>query len=206
MRHNSLVRKVIRRLCVGYELLGRSPLGVFLCVLMLFPTSAMTAEVAPAPVAASPAYRLGAGDKLRITVFGEPALTGEYAVTAEGNLSFPLVGEIVADGRTIANVRETLRDRLNDGYIEDARVAVEPISYRPYYVLGEVNRPGEYPYSAGLRIEQAIAAAGGFTYRANRGAAYVRNSSGDDEKKIKLRKQPVRVLPGDTIRIGERYL
>ena len=160
--------------------------------------------------AASPStdvtYRLDAGDRLRITVFNEPALTGEYAVTSEGSLSFPLIGEVVARGRTPTQLREDLRQRLNDGYVRDARVAVEPVNYRPYYILGEVNKPGQYPYSVGLGIEQAVAAAGGYTYRANRGTAHVRRSEDSRELRIKLRRERVPVLPGDTIRIGERYL
>jgi polysaccharide export outer membrane protein len=160
----------------------------------------------PSSNSAVASYTLGAGDKLRITVFDEPALTGSYVVTADGTISFPLIGEISAQNRTIADVRETIRERLGSGYVFDPRVAVEPISYRPYYVLGEVAKPGEYSYSAGLRIEQAIAAAGGFTYRANRGSVFVRSNNDDQEKKIKLRKQASMVSPGDTIRVGERYL
>ncbi|MDO6416161.1 polysaccharide biosynthesis/export family protein [Sphingomonas sp. BIUV-7] len=160
----------------------------------------------PTPLPADTAYRLSGGDRLRVTVFGEPALTGDYSITADGILSFPLIGEIDARGRSIGEVREALRERLGKGYVNDPRVAIEAISYRPYYVLGEVNRPGEYPYAAGLRVDQAIAAAGGFTYRANRGTAFVRSSDDSAERKVKLRKRPVSVLPGDTIRVGERYL
>lgn len=178
----------------------RALLGAFLLIAAPAPDKPATTS---APAATD--YQLGAGDKLRITVFDEPTLTGVYSVTAEGTISFPLIGEVPADNRSIADVRELIRTRLGN-YVFEPKVSVEAVNYRPYYILGEVNKPGEYPYSAGLRIEQAIAAAGGFTYRANRGTVYVRGPNDEREKKVKLRAQPVRVAPGDTIRIGERYL
>lgn len=150
-------------------------------------------------------YRLGPGDKLRVTVFTEARLNGEYIVATDGNISLPLVGEIPARGETIAGVREALRQRLANGILNDPKVAIEPVAYRPYYILGEVNKPGEYIYSAGIKLEQAVAAAGGFTYRANRGTVFLRRGDDAAERRIKLRKQQVRVMPGDTIRIGERY-
>jgi polysaccharide export outer membrane protein len=149
-------------------------------------------------------YRLGSGDKLRITVYNEPTLTGEFGITPSGNISFPLIGEVVAKGMTIEAVRDAIREKLAAGYVNDPRVTVETTNYRPFYVLGEVNKPGEYPYTVGLRIEQAIATAGGYTYRANRGKAFLRRADAA-ERTIKVRKEPFHILPGDTIRIGERY-
>ncbi|WP_294395433.1 polysaccharide biosynthesis/export family protein [uncultured Sphingomonas sp.] len=177
-----------------------------LALLLAFATIAPQIAAAAVETGAVDAvYRLDAGDKLRITIFNEPSLSGDYAVTAEGNVSFPLIGEIAAKGRTLSEVRETLRKRLGNGYLNDPRVAVEPVNYRPYYILGEVNKPGGYPYSSGLKLEQAVAAAGGYTYRANRGTAFLRRADDAREKRVKLRQQLIHVLPGDTIRIGERY-
>jgi polysaccharide biosynthesis/export protein len=172
---------------------------------LLFATIAPSSATFAAGVVENTAYRLDAGDKLRITVFNEPSLTGDYSVTTDGALSFPLIGEIPVKGHTLEEVRNMLRQRLGDGYLNDPRVAVEPVSYRPYYILGEVNKPGEYPYSTGLQIEQAVAAAGGYTYRANRGTAFLRRTGDVEEKHVKVRKELLQIQPGDTIRIGERY-
>jgi polysaccharide export outer membrane protein len=174
-------------------------------LLLLSPVSLHSATAVPGTLSQEVAYRLAPGDKLRITVFNEPTLTGEYSVTSEGTISFPLIGNIPARNTTLTEFQDALRRRLADGYLNDPRVAVEPVAYRPYYILGEVNRPGEYPYSVGLKIEQAVAAAGGYTYRANRRKAFLRRTDDQDERHVDVRKQAVLVSPGDTIRIGERY-
>lgn len=150
-------------------------------------------------------YRLGAGDKLRVTVYNEPALTGEYNVTPGGAVAFPLIGTIDAAGHTIDEVAHDLTARLAAGYVNDPRVSVEVLNYRPFYILGEVNKPGEYPYVAGLTVEQAVALAGGFTYRANEKTAFLRRQASQTEGSVALRGSQVGVLPGDTIRVGERY-
>jgi polysaccharide biosynthesis/export protein len=149
-------------------------------------------------------YRLGAGDRLRVTVFNEPALTGEYNLTPGGVLAFPLIGMIDASGRTIDAVQQDLTARLGEGYVNDPRVSVEVLTYRPFYILGEVNRPGEYAYASGMTVEQAIARAGGFTYRANEKTVFLRRQTGTGESAVPLRSAQVGVLPGDTIRVGER--
>ena len=152
------------------------------------------------------AYALDAGDKLRITVFGEETLTGEYSVTSSGNVAFPLIGSVKASGQTIEAVEETIRTRLAGGYVKDPRVSVEVLNYRPFYILGEVGKPGEYPFVNGMTIEQAVAAAGGFTYRANTKRVFLRRRAGDQaERTVDLRGKPIPVLPGDTIRVSERY-
>lgn len=162
--------------------------------------------ITPAEVAAGSAgYRLGAGDRLRITVFNEPTLTGEYNVTPAGAVAFPLVGVIPAAERTTDDVTNEIEARLGEGYVNDPRVSIEVLNYRPFYILGEVNRPGEYPYAAGITVEQAIARAGGFTYRGNDRSVFLRRQSAASERSIRLREVQVAVMPGDTIRIGERY-
>ncbi len=158
----------------------------------------------PSPKSAT-GYRLGAGDKLRITVYNEPALTGEYSVTPAGAVAFPLIGTVNVADHTIEQVTSDITHRLDGGYVQDARVSVEVMSFRPFYILGEVNKPGEYPYSSGLTVEKAVALAGGFTYRANARVVFVRRDNGPGEGSVQLRGIPVSVLPGDTIRIGERY-
>lgn len=160
-----------------------------------------TADVA----AGLESYHLGAGDRVRVTVFNEPSLTGEYNITPGGALAFPLIGVVAAGGRTIDAVQQELTSKLAEGYVNDPRVSVEVLNYRPFYILGEVNRPGEYSYASGMTVEQAIARAGGFTYRANEKTVFLRRQTGAGESAVPLRSAQVAVLPGDTIRIGERY-
>jgi len=150
-------------------------------------------------------YHLGSGDKLRITVYNEPALTGEYNVTPAGAVAFPLIGAVDAANHTIEQVTADIARRLDPGYVHDPRVSIEVLNFRPFYILGEVNHPGEYPYSSGLTVEKAVALAGGFTYRANSRVVFLRRNNGPDEGSVSLRGTPIGVQPGDTIRIGERY-
>jgi polysaccharide export outer membrane protein len=152
---------------------------------------------------AADAYRLGASDKLRVIVFGEDSLSGEFTVSTSGNLSLPLIGEIPAAGRTLADVREEVQKRLNDGYLKNPRVSIEVLNYRSFYILGEVSKPGEYPYEAGLTVEKAAAIAQGFTYRANRSKIVIRHNNDASEERIRSN-DPRLILPGDTIRVDER--
>lgn len=150
-------------------------------------------------------YKLAAGDKLRITVYSEPALTGEYAINSTGNVAFPLIGDVPASNGPVEQLAAAITAKLAQGYVKDPRVSVEVLNYRPYYILGEVNKPGEFPYSVNLTIEQAVAAAGGYSYRANKRYAIIRRANEPEEHSVDLRGRPSYVMPGDTIRIGERY-
>lgn len=149
-------------------------------------------------------YRLGAGDQIRITVFNEPDLTGPFTVGAQGMIAYPLVGTIRAGGLTVPEFTEALREALS-GYLRNPSVAVEITNYRPFFILGEVQRPGTYPYSANLTVLNAVATAGGFTYRANRSRVFIRRANENVERSYPLT-VATPVLPGDTVRIGERLL
>lgn len=150
-------------------------------------------------------YTLGPSDRLRITVFNEPNLSSEYSVTGDGNLSFPLIGNVPVAGRSIEQVQALLVQRLSGGYVNNPKVTVEVTNYRPYYLLGEVGRPGQYPFAVGVTLKQAVAIAGGFSYRANQRVLFLTRSDNPVEQKIDISKNTVYVRPGDTIRIGERY-
>lgn len=151
-------------------------------------------------------YTLGPGDKLRITVYGEETLSGEYGVTGAGDVSFPLIGNIPVAGRSVEDLQAELTTRLGAGYIADPRVSAEIVNYRPFYILGEVARPGQYDFAVGLTIEQAVAAAGGFTYRANSRRVFLKRATDTREMLVDLRQTPsFPVRPGDTIRVGERF-
>lgn len=155
---------------------------------------------------APPAFVLGAGDRLRVIVFGETTVTGEYPVGTDGTISLPLVGPIRADGQTTEQLRAVIASRLAAGYINEPRVTVDVMTYRPYFILGEVTRPGQYPYGNALSVAQAVAAAGGYTYRANSRRVFIRRAGKINEEAFALNfDRQIWVMPGDTIRVGERY-
>jgi len=151
-----------------------------------------------------PEYRLGAADKVRVNVFGEEALTGEFIVGGSGKVSMPLLGEVQAAGLTISQFQNEIAEALKQGYINEPRVSAEVLNYRPFYILGEVNKPGEYPYTNNLTVLNAVATAEGFTYRANTRQVFIKRADGVSEQSFPLT-TGTQVAPGDTIRIGERF-
>lgn len=151
-------------------------------------------------------YALGPGDKLRIIVFGEPSLSGEFNVSDTGKIAIPLIGGVDVQGKSVPAAQEMIRAMLADGYLKTPQVSLEVLRYRPYYIYGEVVRAGEYPFASGLNVQQAIAAAGGYSYRATRRYVFVKRSGKAQEERLDFRSNPViAVLPGDTLRIGERH-
>jgi polysaccharide export outer membrane protein len=180
---------------------------MFLRVLGLGAGASMAAACSTIPstpddVSQPSEYRLGPGDQLRITVFNETDLTGQYVVGSQGTISYPLVGEIQAAGLTVPEFSLNLQTSLQD-FLRQPNVSVEVANYRPFFILGEVQRPGTYPYSASLTVLNAVATAGGFTYRANRGRVFIRHANETEEHSYPLT-IATPVLPGDTVRIGER--
>jgi polysaccharide export outer membrane protein len=171
--------------------------------LLLSPGPAAAQDGAPAtrPV---PEYRLGSGDKVRVTTFGEEALTGEFLVGGTGKVSMPLVGELDAAGLTAREFQSRVETALKEGYLREPRVSVEVLSYRPFYILGEVGKPGEYPYTNGLTVLNAVATANGFSYRANKNRVFIKRADDAKEQEYPLT-GTTQVAPGDTIRIGERF-
>lgn len=158
-------------------------------------------EVALSPDAA--VYRLATGDELRITVYGEERLSGAFKVDGQGRIAYPLVGEVVAQGLATNELEETLRAALEDGLVNQPSVTIEVTNYRPYFILGEVGRAGEFPYLDGLTVFSAVARAGGFTYRADQKRVFIRHRNGAEEQLYRLTGDTP-VQPGDTIRITER--
>jgi polysaccharide export outer membrane protein len=149
-------------------------------------------------------YKLGPGDKLRVTVFGEDNLSGEFTVSNNGGVALPLVGEVRAGGLTPVLFQQEVQTKLAaNGMVRSPKVSVDVLTYRPFYILGEINKPGQYPYAIGMTVTKAVATAGGFTYRANDRVVYLTREGS-------VREVPVSVTaatwigPGDTIRVGER--
>lgn len=149
-------------------------------------------------------YRLGPGDKVRISVFNEPTLSGEFAVSSEGKLSLPLVGDIPAAGKLVSEIARESETLLGNGYLRNPKVSAEVATFRPFFILGEVKLPGQYPYVPNMTVFGAIATAQGFTPRAAKKVAYIRRAESQQEEAFEL-SPDLRVSPGDTIRVGERY-
>ena len=181
-----------------------------------------TAVAAPAPVGAtafvpgpggvlpvlvpgtSEPYTLDAGDRLRIVVFGQEGLTNTYIVDAGGKITMPLIGAVVARGCTTAQLARLIAERLRNGFIREPHVAIEVETYRPFFILGEVTYPGQYPYVPNMTVETAVAIAGGFSPRAYRYDVSVSRSAGGVTARQKVPLiAPVR--PGDTITVQERW-
>lgn len=159
---------------------------------------------APAAPLSDTAYKLDAGDKLRVIVFGEMDLGGEYEVDGGGFVRLPLIGQLRAGGLAVNEFEDSMKSALEKGYLRDARVSVEVINYRPFYILGQVNKPGEYPYVNGMSVLSAVALAGGYTYRANEANVYLRRRGANDESLVPA-SQMTRVQPGDIITVRERF-
>jgi polysaccharide biosynthesis/export protein len=155
----------------------------------------------PATVGSGP-YHLGAGDKLRIVVYDQPSLTNTYEVDQSGQVSFPLIGDVNAGDATADELAGRLEAKLAQGYLREPNVTVEVATYRPFFVLGEVGTPGQYPYVPGITAETAIAVAGGFTDRANRRVVRLSRTTNGKlyESRIPVI-EPIR--PGDTIYVFE---
>ncbi|MEL7518927.1 MAG: polysaccharide biosynthesis/export family protein [Pseudomonadota bacterium] len=182
--------------------------GAFAAAIMSFSLAACAGSLPPAGTAAYQAteYRLAAGDELQITVFGESSLTKEYVVSSAGDISFPLVGDIPVVNLSVRELQDKLIGELSQGYLNDPRVTAEVLNYRPFFILGEVSKPGQFPFSDQLTVYQAVALAGGFTYRADRGKVFIQRADTGLEETYDLKEgKPVYVSPGDTIRFGERF-
>ena len=149
-------------------------------------------------------YVLGAGDKVRLLVFNEQNLSGEFSVSSDGMLSLPLVGDVPAADRTTRAIADDVARMLADGYLQNPRVTMEVLTYRPFFILGEVTTPGQYPYAAGMTVLNAIATANGFTPRAKHGTVFIRRRGEKAELEYALTPD-LKVMPGDTIRLDERY-
>lgn len=181
-----------------------------LVLLPLLLAACAGAPLTPAPQVTSSVseyshgYVLGDGDKLRVIVFGESDLSGEFVVDATGRVSLPLVGQTQAAGLSPQEFEAAIAQKLRQGYVRDPKVSVEVIDYRPFYIIGEVSKSGEYAYKTGLNVMGAVAMAGGYTYRANERAIYIRRAGEVKEKRYPAA-TTVPVLPGDVIRVPERY-
>jgi polysaccharide biosynthesis/export protein len=165
---------------------------------------APVAFVEPAPVRYDAAYHLDAGDKLRVVVYGQEGLTNSYAIDAGGAITMPLIGTVPARGRTPAGLAAQIGAKLRNGYIRDPSVAVEIEAYRPFFILGEVAAPGQYPYVPNMTVESAVAIAGGFSPRARRDRVTVTHTDASGSARLVV-PPGTAIGPGDTVLVGERW-
>lgn len=191
----------------GEAALAASPVASEESTVTSLPSHAQLAEAAPAYAAYGAyeqPYLLDSGDRLRISVFGQEGLTNSYIVDAAGFVNVSLIGPVPARGLTPVDLSRAVAGRLRQGYVRDPHVSVEVETYRPFFILGEVTAPGQYPYVANMTVETAVAIAGGFSPRAQKsGVQLTRNMNGQPVgNKVPLN---FVVRPGDTITVGERW-
>ena len=162
------------------------------------------AYAASMPAAYDAAYRLDAGDRLRVVVYGQEGLTNTYAIDAGGSITMPLIGSVPARGRTPAGLAAAIAAKLRNGYIREPSVAVEIEAYRPFFILGEVAAPGQYPYVPNMTVESAVAIAGGFSPRAKRDRVTLTHTGDSGSVRVVV---PLGTAlgPGDTVLVGERW-
>jgi protein involved in polysaccharide export with SLBB domain len=149
-------------------------------------------------------YTLGAGDKLRITVYNETDLSGEFEVSGQGFISVPLLGQVQVLGKTTAEVQAILTQKYGKDYLVNPSVSIEVLNYRPFFIIGEVNHPGSYPYVNGMSVINAVALAGGYTPRADHDGIKIKHSNQTTEQE-QAAKEDTTVMPGDVIEIAERF-
>lgn len=151
------------------------------------------------------AYKLGTGDKVRVTVFNEKDLSGDFDVNDQGLVALPLIGQVQVGGLTLSQAQDLITQKYGKDYLVNPRVNVEVLNYRPFFILGEVKNPGSYPYVNGMTVVNAVALAGGYTPRANKNHIVIKHGTtggGTGEQEIQ---EDGAVLPGDVIRVPERF-
>lgn len=148
-------------------------------------------------------YRLGPGDKIKITVFGSQDVSGEAVVDSSGDIAMPLLGQVTAQNLTVPELQTKIAAELNKQYLVDPKVSIEVMNYRPFFILGEVGRPGSYPYIAGVTVRQAVAIGGGYTRRARTSTVSIVRQTPLGEERLEAGADSP-VLPGDTVEVGRR--
>jgi polysaccharide export outer membrane protein len=176
--------------------------GCWLCLGSVWAQAVQEAPV-PALGASNTTYQLDAGDRIKVNVFNQPDLSGEFQLDDKGQFVMPLIGRVNAEGLTAAKLETLLVKRFKPDYLVSPRIFIQVLNYRPYYLIGEALKTGAFPYVAGMTYLTAIATAGGFTYRAKKDYVYVIRADDPKQKEIKLSVEE-KIQPGDIIRIAER--
>lgn len=168
------------------------------------PDAALTPGL-PSP-ATDPGYRLGTGDVVRIVVFGQNDLSGSFPLDGQGMISMPLIKNIEAKGLTASELEHRIVKKLTPNYLKDPNVNVEILRYRPFYIVGEVRSPGSYSYVSGMTAINAVALAGGFTYRADEDDFDIKRGRDRKDGGVEIEADPeTKIEPGDVITVNERW-
>jgi protein involved in polysaccharide export with SLBB domain len=167
------------------------------------PVAAPAPPGGPASELSTSSYRLGSGDRVRVIIFRHEDLSGEFALDGAGNFAMPLIGEIQAYGLTTRELEQRIVDKLKEGYLVEPQVSVEVLSYRPFYILGEVKTPGSYQYVNGMTVLNGVALAGGFSYRAKQNDFLLQRGGSNTASRPVGGDTPI--LPGDIITVQERF-
>lgn len=196
-----------------YRIIGKA--HAFVALALMLTTLTATEAVAGVPAAAGSAptqnatnaartaYRLDTGDKVQVIVYGEDDLSGQFDVDGSGNVRLPLIGQVHVAGLTLRQFEQAVAAKLANGYLLNPKVSAEIATYRPFTILGEVNKPGEYPYESGMNVLNAVALGGGYTYRADEDDVYIRRKGASAEVELPATASTA-VFPGDTVRVDER--
>lgn len=150
-----------------------------------------------------PAYKLGTGDKLRVTVYNEKSLSGDYEVSDQGSIAMPLIGQVDVAGMSVDDAEALITKKYGDRYLVNPRISIEVLNYRPFFILGEVKNPGSYPYVSGMNVLNAVSLAGGFTPRADESDIVVKRTSDPSGREQQVT-EDTPVLPGDILRVRKR--
>jgi polysaccharide export outer membrane protein len=187
-----LLHNVMRRLALAI-------MGLWLAT-----AAAYAQDDKAATASATNEYHLGSGDHIKVKVFGHDDLSADVYVDGTGSISLPLIGTVKAGGATIRDLERTITDKLQPDYLRHPRVTVEVLNYRPFYIIGEVKNPGSYAYVNGMTIINAVALAGGYTYRARENSVFITRASDSSKAKQRANHETL-VLPGDVIEVPERF-
>jgi protein involved in polysaccharide export with SLBB domain len=192
----------------------RKALFSAVCALFLFaslasvsaqqPTAPLPGVATTSDAGTNGSYTLGSGDKVRVNVFGQADLQGEYVIDGAGFVQLPLIGQTKAAGLTIAEFQKQVTEKLGNGYLVNPNVDVEVVTYRPFYIIGEVRTPGQYAYINGMSVLNAVALAGGYTDRADKSEIYIRRNGSSKEVEYPG-DETTKVNPGDIVRVSERF-
>lgn len=197
-----LVLVLAAQICAPHAMAQGARQDVRTAAVVISPQNVGTApaSIQPAPVEA--AYHLGAGDAIRVIVHNEPDLSVDQTVGPTGEIALPLLGAVSARNLSTTQLSEALEARYRAGYLRNPRVTITVVTFRPFYVVGEVNNPGAFPYAADLTPSSAIAFAGGFSRSASRSRIYIRRAGEQQERPYSIHDQ-IALHPGDTLRVGE---
>ena len=187
--------------------LTRLAIAALTIAVILFPQASYADDAVPAAPPStgmkSSDYVLGVGDKVRITTFGEDSLSGDFQVSSTGTVSMPLIGEVKAAGTTVSELQSTITKKLSAGYMKKPDVSIEVLNYRPFFIVGEVMKPGSYNYVNGMSVINAVAMAGGYTYRADKDDIKVKHGSPDAKEEQAT--EGTALMPGDVVNVPERF-